>query len=70
MRTPKHTWQEYKTNQDILSELKINSVVQKILNYRNAWVQHVWQKDRDRLTATLNCEISTMWKMKPRLLDY
>jgi len=33
-RTSKYTWQDYKTNEDILSELKINPVVKKIQNYR------------------------------------
>jgi hypothetical protein len=54
-----------KTNEDILSELKINPVVKKIQKYRSKWIQHVWQMDRNRQTATLNYEISTMWEMKP-----
>jgi len=33
-RTAKYTWQDYKTNEDILSELKINPAVMKIQNYR------------------------------------
>jgi hypothetical protein len=33
-RTPKYTRQDYKTNEDILLELKINPVVKKIHNYR------------------------------------
>jgi len=48
MRTAKYTWQDYKTNEDISSELKINLVVKKIQNYRNAWAD-VWRMDRDRL---------------------
>jgi hypothetical protein len=40
-RTAKYTWQDYKINEDILSELKINAVVKKIQSYRNKWV-HVW----------------------------
>ena len=31
-RTAKHTWQDYKTNKDVLSEFKINPVVKKIQN--------------------------------------
>ena len=42
----KHTWQDYKTNEDILSELKINPAVKKIHNYRHKWVQHVPRTDR------------------------
>jgi len=34
MKTAKYI-QDYKTNADILSELKINSVVKKIQNYIN-----------------------------------
>jgi len=40
--TAKYTWQDYKTNEDILSELKINPVVNKIQKYRNKRMQHVW----------------------------
>jgi hypothetical protein len=40
-RTAKHTWQEYKINEEILSELIINPVTKKIQNYGNKWV-HVW----------------------------
>jgi hypothetical protein len=32
-RSANYTWQDYKTNEDILSELKINPVVKKIHNY-------------------------------------
>ena len=34
-RTAQCTWQDYKTNEGILSELKINPVVKKIQNYGN-----------------------------------
>jgi tRNA(Ile2) C34 agmatinyltransferase TiaS len=34
-RKAKHTWQDFKTNNDILSELKMNPAVKKIQNYRN-----------------------------------
>jgi hypothetical protein len=40
-RTAKYRWQDYKANEDILSELKINPVLKKIQNYINKWVQHV-----------------------------
>jgi hypothetical protein len=41
-RTAKHTWQDYKTIEDILSKFKINPDVKKIQNHRNKCVQHVW----------------------------
>ena len=38
--TAKYTRQDYKTNEDILSEMEINPVVKKIKNYRTKW-KHV-----------------------------
>jgi hypothetical protein len=37
-RTAKYTLQDYKTNEVILSELKVNPLVNKIQKYRNKWV--------------------------------
>jgi len=34
-RMAKYIWQDYGTNEDILSELKINPVVRKIQKYIN-----------------------------------
>jgi hypothetical protein len=62
-RTSKYTCQDYKTYEDILSELKINPVVKKIQNYGYRWLQHVRRMDRE--TTTLNYEISTMRVTKP-----
>jgi hypothetical protein len=66
MRAAKYARQDYKTYEDILSEIKINPVVKKIQNYRYKWVQHVQRMDRDRRTDTLNCEMLTVWETKPR----
>ena len=66
-------WQGYKTDEDILSGLEINPVVKKIQSHRNKWIQHVRQKDRDRLSQLIvTCKPS--WKRgqeRPfrRLLD-
>jgi hypothetical protein len=48
-RRAKYTWQGYKTNEDILSAVTINPVVNKIQNYRNQWIHHIRRTDRDRL---------------------
>ena len=56
MKMAKYT-QDYKTNADILSELKINSVVKKIQNYINKWTQRIRRMDRQ--TATLK-----LWNIK------
>jgi len=38
-RTAHSTWKDYKTNEDILSALKINPVVRKVQNYKNEWIE-------------------------------
>ena len=58
-RTTKYTQKYYKPNQDILSELKINPVANKIQNSINKWAQEFRRIDRGR-PATLNYEISTV----------
>ena len=55
-RIVKYRWQNYNTNEDILSELKINPVFKKIQNYRHEWVQRVRLTERDK-TATLSYEM-------------
>ena len=61
----KYTWQDYKTNEEILSVPKINPVVNKIQNYLNTLVQRVLRMDgdrqTDRQTGTLNYEICIVW---------
>jgi hypothetical protein len=59
-RTPKYTWQDYKTNKYTLSEFKINPVVKKIQKCLNKLIQHFRQMNGERQTATLNYEISAI----------
>jgi hypothetical protein len=47
--TAQHNWQDYKTSEDILSEIKINLVAKKIQNYGNKWIQRVRRMGRDGL---------------------
>jgi hypothetical protein len=47
--TAKHTWQNYKTNEYILSEINVKPVAKKTHNYRNKWIQRFLRMDRDRL---------------------
>jgi hypothetical protein len=35
----KYTWQDYRTNEDVLSELKIFPIVKKSQYYINKWIQ-------------------------------
>jgi len=64
MRKAKGTWQDYKTNEDVLSELKISRVAKKIPTYRNTWIQPSVNKQTK--TVTFKTEISTMWETKLR----
>jgi len=48
-RRAKYTCQVHKRSEDIISELKINSVVKAINNYTNEWLQHFLLMDRGRL---------------------
>jgi len=64
-RIAKYRWQDCKTNEDILSELKINSDVKKLQIYRHEWVQRVRIMERDK-TATLSYEMSAVWETKPK----
>lgn len=47
--TSKYTWQNYKTKEDTLSEIKANPVVKKIPSYRNKWIKDIRRMDRGRL---------------------
>jgi hypothetical protein len=50
----KHKRQDYKTNEDIWSELNVNPVVKKIENYSNEQIQLVQRMDRDCHTSFWN----------------
>jgi len=40
-RTAGYTWTGYKTNGQIAKELKITPVLDKLLEYKRSWIQHV-----------------------------
>ena len=70
--TEKYTSQDYKTNEDISSELKINPIVKKIQNYIHKWIQQCSANGRRR-TATLmkyqTCGKRNQGRPLKRLLD-
>jgi Zn-dependent M32 family carboxypeptidase len=39
--TAKYIWRDYKRNDDILKELKMEPVMRKIIKYKNNWIHHV-----------------------------
>ena len=49
MRTAGYTWTDYKTNSHIAKELEITPFLDKLLEYKRNWIQHVNRMPRDRL---------------------
>jgi hypothetical protein len=64
MTTAIYTWQDYESDEDILAELKINSVVKE--NGKEQKYMDTCSANGQRETAILNYELSTMWETKPR----
>ena len=44
-----YTWTDYKTNAHIPKELKITQILDKLLEYKRSWIQHVNRMPRNRL---------------------
>jgi hypothetical protein len=47
--TAGYTRTDYKTNTRIAKELKITTILDKLLEYKRNWIQHVNRKPRNRL---------------------
>jgi hypothetical protein len=52
-RTAEYIWTDYKTNAQIAKELKIAPILDKLLEYKRNWIQHVNRMPRNRLPITL-----------------
>jgi hypothetical protein len=52
-RTAGHTWTVYKTNAQIAKELKITSILDKLLEYKRNWIQHVNRMSRNGLPRVM-----------------
>jgi len=52
-KTAGYTWTDYRTNLHIAKELEITPVLDKLLEYKNNWIQHVKRMPRDRLPRIL-----------------
>ena len=48
MRTAGYTWTDYNTNIKIAKELKITAILDKLLEYKRKWIQHVNRMPRNR----------------------
>ena len=52
-RTAGYTWTDYKTNAQIAKELKITLILDKLLEYKRSWIQHVNRMPRNRLPRVM-----------------
>ena len=52
-RTAGYTWTDYKTNTQITKELKITPILDKLLEYKINWIQHVNRMPRNRLPRVM-----------------
>ena len=52
-RTAGYTWTHHKTNKHIIKELKITPILDKLLEYKRNWIQHVNRMPRNRLPRVM-----------------
>ena len=52
-RTAGYIWTDYKTNAQIAEELKITPILDKLLEYKRNWIQHVNRMPRNRLPRVM-----------------
>jgi len=52
-KTTGYTWTDYKTNTQITKELKITTILDKLLEYKWNWIQHVNRMSRNRLLRVM-----------------
>ena len=52
-RTAGYTWTDYQTNAQIAKELKITPTLDKLLEYKRSWIQHVNRMPRKRLPRVM-----------------
>jgi len=48
-----YTWTDYKTNAQIAKELKITPILDKLMEYKRSWTQHVNRMPRKRLPRVM-----------------
>ena len=54
-RTAGYIWTDYKTNAQTAKELKITQILDKLLEYKRNWIQHVNRMPRNRLPRVKKC---------------
>jgi hypothetical protein len=53
-RTAGYTWTDYETNTQMTKELKITPILDKLLEYKRNWIQHVNRMSHNRLPRVRN----------------
>jgi hypothetical protein len=48
-----YIWTDYKTNTQIAKNLKITPILDKLLEYKRNWIQHVNSRPRNRLPRVM-----------------
>jgi len=68
-----YTWTDYKTNVQIAKELNITQILDKLLEYKRSWIQHINRMPRNRLPRVMKHYCPTgRWnhcRLLKRLLD-
>jgi hypothetical protein len=49
-KTAKYTRRDHKINEEILNEIKVTSILDKITSYKRDWIQHTHQMPRSEIT--------------------
>jgi len=52
-RTAGYTWTDYKTNTQITKKLKITQILDKLLEYKRNWIEHVNRMPHNRLRRVI-----------------
>ena len=52
-RSAGYMWTDYKTNEQIAKDLKITPILDKLLEYKRNWIQHVNRMPRNRLPSVM-----------------
>jgi len=52
-RTAGYTWTDYKTKAQIANVLKITPILDKLLEYKRSWIQHVNRMPQNRLPRVM-----------------
>jgi hypothetical protein len=62
-RTAGYIWTDYKTNAQIAKELKITPILDRLLENKRNWIQHVNRMPRNRLPRVM--KLFPNWQKEP-----